>query len=555
MPSIRLDDCRNPLQCVSTPDSSGDLAGRRTSSSSQEKTDYQIIKGAQRVMKEMIANQRSPNSVVLDDSPEESEIMQIYEDLNVSDVSWRRHIAQNETTTMTQPEKMKLNFNITPNSSKKTNDSSSTLRSPSSHRSGFNESLNDFSLVNFSADQGLEITDQEFYNVTNNSTPGSKRSPNNKSFGSFPSSQRSSETKPKSQLWKGRINEYANDELEEAGHDQSTTHDHDICTVMEESDKLVRQRHAQQNKKLQNLRTTNNKSLLETDPENFRKNKTKDYQKTYSYREFQTNFSRTKTNNPNGISTRSDGFFSTTTMVPDADTSTVPSILGYEGNLLFRDPAFRHAQQAGMLWQSLVGQHVRFPSSWWNGARAPPMGVDDVEIAKWTYYGRHSVRKHPVLNQLIRGRASAGRLLLHVIVQDIISRQVILDIAVGSFHPNAKGIRLTERALRSLEESREVWIATRSRTRNRSCISPIDQLIAHHSNFGPTGCTKSPIATDVRVTNTNVRAVFGDTPPLETVYVIENELQERLHSRGVSAVSSGQEPMAMKLLQEFVFAE
>jgi hypothetical protein len=453
--------------------------------------------------------------------------------------------------------------------------------------------LYDFSLVDFSPDQGMEITDQDFYKSSKNSSPYETNvSAYEKKVRSIFPSPPSNEIKPKT---KSRINETRSRSYKSTGtnsdietldqvslddgimtcneslkptdyndkhrttkvkvrQDQLHSYDRDICTVMEESDKLVRQRHDRPVSKLQNLRTSNNKSLLEKDGDNIVVTE-RDYPNNHSFRDLQSSFSKSKTNNPNGVSTKSDGFFSTKLLVPDADTKTIPSLVGYEGSLLVRDPAYRHAQQAGMLWQSMVGQHIRFPSRWWNGARAPPMGVNDADTVKWTYYERHSVRRHPVLNQLIRSRASAGRLLLHVLVQDIISRQVILDIAIGCFHPNAKGVRRTERALRSEEESREIWLATRSRTQTSSCVSPIDQLISHHSNVGPSGCTKSPIAAEVRVTNVNVRSVFGDTPPLETVYVVENEIQERLTRRGVSATTTGQTPLSMKLLQEFVFAE
>lgn len=246
-------------------------------------------------------------------------------------------------------------------------------------------------------------------------------------------------------------------------------------------------------------------------------------------------------------SARSEGTFNA-----DVDVGSVPSPMTFEYSRLLQDPAYRHAQKAGFLWQSIMGQHIRFPSSWWHGARAPPMGVSDIESCKWAYFVRLNVKDHYVLNQLHPGRSSPGKLLLHVLVQDAMTRQTIQDIAIGCFHPSARGIRQTTRASSSLEESRDLWLAVRKR--NKTSGSTIDRLLSRYSQFGPSGYTKSPLGPEVRISNHNVRAVFGETPPLETMFVVETELYDRV-SRRIAAQKRAAINLPLQMLQEFVFAE
>ena len=230
---------------------------------------------------------------------------------------------------------------------------------------------------------------------------------------------------------------------------------------------------------------------------------------------------------------------------------------------LLRDPAYLHAQNAGFIWQSVVGQHIRFPSTWWNGARGPPInsGYDnnsnqhhhhpaDTSNIPWMYFGRHTIPDHPVLNQLVKCRASAGRLLLHIVVQDLMTRTPIQDIVIGCFHPNSKGIRSPNSpALKRYENCRDVWMAVRKR--NHTAVAATDSLMYSPSHWenpkASSSCSstrrsatssaynysisRSPLGSGQRVTNQNVRAVFGDKAPLETIFLSEDELYERLATR------------------------
>jgi hypothetical protein len=217
---------------------------------------------------------------------------------------------------------------------------------------------------------------------------------------------------------------------------------------------------------------------------------------------------------------------------------------------LLREPAYVHAQSAGFVWQSIVGQHVQFPSSWWSGARGPPIGEDGLP---WIYFGRHTVKQDRVLNQLVKCRASGGRMLLHVVVQDLLTRTPVQDIAIGCFHPNAKGIRQGAQALKRLEDCRDIWMAIRKRS--RQSVSATDSLLYSQSNWdGNHSMCRSPLGPGQRVTNSNVRSVFGEKAPLETIFLSEDELYERLSSRIKQVTVDGAVSPPMAILQEFVFA-
>lgn len=226
------------------------------------------------------------------------------------------------------------------------------------------------------------------------------------------------------------------------------------------------------------------------------------------------------------------------------------SVLMKQYDVLLRDPAYLHAQNAGFLWQAIVGQHVRFPSHWWNGARGPPIGEEDVP---WMYFGRHTVKANEVLNQLVKCRASGGRLLLHIVVQDLMTRTPVQDIAIGCFHPNAKGIRQGDRAMKRLEHCRDVWMAVRKRS--RQSVTATDSLLYSQSTLeGDQTMCRSPLGPGQRVTNHNVRSVFGDKAPLETIFLSEDELYERLSARMVQSKVDGAVSPPMAILQELVFA-
>jgi len=223
----------------------------------------------------------------------------------------------------------------------------------------------------------------------------------------------------------------------------------------------------------------------------------------------------------------------------------VPSPLTIDYDMLLQDPAYLHAQRAGTLWQSIVGQQVRFPSRWWDGARTPPLGIVGGD-AQWQYLGRAQLRSNKFLNRLVKNRSQPGRILLHIIVQDLVTGQPVQDIAVGCFHPNARGIRSTAAANPDLEKSRDVWVAVRRRLETSSAI---DALLSRGQPW-EYYAWKSPIGRRRRVTNANMRAVYGELPPVETLFIPESELYEKLSTIRKNAPKLAP-PVA--LLEEFVF--
>ena len=237
---------------------------------------------------------------------------------------------------------------------------------------------------------------------------------------------------------------------------------------------------------------------------------------------------------------------------PTADpplVSSVEEMPRVDYSMLLADPAYLHAQKAGFLWQSLVGQHVRFPSRWWNGARSPPMRDDPLDSSEWQYRGRYTVRGHDALRKLVRNRGAAGRLLLHIVVQDLMTHKPVQDIAVGCYHPNARGIRKSAAADESLEDCRDVWIAVRKRC--SYCVSVLDHLLKQEGDGDKKKFCTSPLGRGRRVTNQNVRVVYGEKPPMETIFCPESEVFERLSSVPTDSVQQSCPPLL--LLEDFVF--
>lgn len=228
-------------------------------------------------------------------------------------------------------------------------------------------------------------------------------------------------------------------------------------------------------------------------------------------------------------------------------------------SILLADPAYRHACQAGFLWQSLVGQHVRFPKHWWNGARTPPMG--DIVAGRWEYVTRTTVHSHPLLQRLVKNRAASGRLVLHLKLtkNDPKSRREKykkgpVDVCVGVVHPNARGIRLQATNDPRLEASRVVWMAVR-RPICEDNLKYYDTSIGHQDSttLKQYGISSSPLGAQ-GVTNSNVRVVFGEQPPVETVVLPYTDVAKRLDLALNNKMQQQQHAVALDLLEEFVFS-
>ena len=241
-----------------------------------------------------------------------------------------------------------------------------------------------------------------------------------------------------------------------------------------------------------------------------------------------------------------DPFVSPISTEPEPQLSPIddiPSPLSAEYRTLLDDPAFQHALNAGQCWQSLVGQLVRFPSQWWNGARGPPMGcLGREQTREWRFFGRYQMKSNEVMNKLIPNRAAPGVLLIHIIVQDMMTVSPVQDIVIGAFHPNARRIRRSVEPAPVEEPNRDIWMAVRKRG---DCVSVTDNLL----NRGRLAAAKSPLGMH-HISNQHIRAVFGDSPPLDTIFLSEGILYERLSlfMNGIANLSP-----AEAILQAFVF--
>lgn len=128
--------------------------------------------------------------------------------------------------------------------------------------------------------------------------------------------------------------------------------------------------------------------------------------------------------------------------------------------------ALAHAQQAGSFWRSLVGNHVRFPSSWISHLppTSPPIYSQNFfKWSKWYYVARHRVKGDKRLNSRefgVRSRSSGGRILMRMVIREVQNQHVCREIAIGCFHPNSKGIRKGDPSPEA-EDVREIWMAVR----------------------------------------------------------------------------------------------
>jgi hypothetical protein len=234
---------------------------------------------------------------------------------------------------------------------------------------------------------------------------------------------------------------------------------------------------------------------------------------------------------------------------------------------LQKDPAYRHALKAGLLWQSLASQHVRFSALWYDGQEpaCPPFGSSKKK--PWAYLGRHRVQGDYKLNSLIGNRGSSGRILLHLVVRDVVSLEPIEDICCGCFHPNARGIRTTKDYNPRSEDCRDVWIAHRRRAKEKRLLvqeddsdadsdtdsddeyafTTIESLLRHQNKNrvdpSPLGAQGGKSA----VSNDNLKFVFGSKPPVYTVFVLESDLYELFQKK-----LDGSIPASVVLLRHYL---
>ncbi|KAG7351698.1 hypothetical protein IV203_007746 [Nitzschia inconspicua] len=224
---------------------------------------------------------------------------------------------------------------------------------------------------------------------------------------------------------------------------------------------------------------------------------------------------------------------------------------------LLKEPGYRHALQAGILWQSLCSQHVHFPALWYDGEEParPPLGCSKKGLSQkhsiWKYFGRHRVQGDVKLNRLIGNRGSSGRLLMHIVVTSP-GQGAVADVCVGCFHPNARGIRIQVHHDPALEHCRDVWTGYRQRDTRET--SRMEELLQHYNkglvDTTPLGGAGSKHADMLTIDNQNLKAVFGARSPLFTLFVPEDELYDLLQ-RNVSAKC----PASITLMRQYLREE
>ena len=230
--------------------------------------------------------------------------------------------------------------------------------------------------------------------------------------------------------------------------------------------------------------------------------------------------------------------------------------------------ALSHAQSAGSLWRSLVSNHVRFPQAWEDvlPPSAPPLERPGYKWSKWYYVARHRVKGDSKLNSKeygVRSRRSGGRILMNVLVREMHTPIVSREIAVGCYHPNARGIRSGD-PVKQVEDVREVWMSVRwvipenakEPELNEYCEEDvecfIDGFLTQRRRVLDYQTMGSPLGHRKAVNNENVRAVFGDTPPLRTVNLYEDELAEIIKANDVKKIAGLPGLMLLKL---FLFSK
>jgi len=229
------------------------------------------------------------------------------------------------------------------------------------------------------------------------------------------------------------------------------------------------------------------------------------------------------------------------------------------------DEALAHAQRAGPLWRSLVGNHVRFPSKWDDmlPPTTPTIHSMRHKWSKWYYVARHRVKGDKRLNSRefgVRSRRSGGRILMRMIIREMHSQQVCREIAIGCFHPNSKGIRNGD-PMPGAEDVREVWMAVRwvmeadeneptldLRHEDQDYEGVIDNFLMQKRNTLDYGTMGSALGHRKAVNNENVRAIFGDQSPMTTVDLHEDEVAEILKVNGAKKLAVLPALMLLKLL-------
>ena len=277
------------------------------------------------------------------------------------------------------------------------------------------------------------------------------------------------------------------------------------------------------------------------------------------------------TSPPKGARTRATPFAAGVCTPKSSSASSRPSDQNTSNSKsdLENDQGYQHALAAGTVLQTLLGEQIRFPKTWFDGERTPYLLGDDInKKGKWCYVPSVPVRFDRFLNKLIlKNRTKPGRIILHVVVRDNLNWTPTRHIALGVYHPNARGIRETDDPVPGDESLRMVWMAVRRCTeslnendapyvtKETDLQRRIDTVLFQGGSFETNG-QPSPLGGRHTINNGNVRCIYGDEAPLETVFVSQKELYAILIR---AADDQGMQNMKAKfsvvlaLLEQFVY--
>jgi len=227
--------------------------------------------------------------------------------------------------------------------------------------------------------------------------------------------------------------------------------------------------------------------------------------------------------------------------------------------------AFLHAQKAGLLWQTIVGTFVKFPTVWFDGSRSPEMGITkrgDV-IPNWKFLSLLRIQD-TIMSSCVRDRRSSGKILLHVIITDAEDNE-IRDIAIGSFHPKARGVysnnRYVEQNLQDVltdDSFRDVWMAVRrnnglSQNKRANTSSWIERFLTSEQSVTDIG-RDSPISDHKKsINNNNVRSVFGHASPKETILLSKENFQKFMEDAEAEMDADDETSPTILLLKKFLY--
>jgi len=201
------------------------------------------------------------------------------------------------------------------------------------------------------------------------------------------------------------------------------------------------------------------------------------------------------------------------------DTSSCPSLDSDCGE------PHENLKGNGFLWSNLVQQQAQLASDWHagdkfraEGYQAGPKAFAALSKQKnpsnhpWRYTRHDRFYSNSILDGFVPDRSSPGRILLHIVVRDE-NGTYVEDLAVGCYHPYAYDLNQVMK-----EDCRVLWTATRKKI---DSWSKLDTLLD--------SAQYTPLENGMEMKSSDVRAVYGEFPPVETVFITESDFAGELN--------------------------